>query len=567
MTYFRVNTMKYSFRSLLSYSRLPGRSGGRSLLLSGNLDAIPAAVAGFLIIQALARHGGIGVSPDSVVYISTAANIHDHGLIDDFTNMPVMDFPALYPIFLSGIQFLTGQSILSAGPILNGLLFATLIWLSGWLMEHFSFPSKWYKWTLLLFIVFSPCLLEVYSMIWSETLFILLSLLFIIACHRYFRTHSTGALMTAGLIAGLACVTRYAGVSLIGMGGLLMLCDGCLPFRKATVRKKIGHMLLFGLVALAPLALNLYRNHRLTGTMTGYREKGLTSLSENLHDFGSVFCDWLPFFNERYGSATLIGILFILGITAFFVFRLVRRKDFFSYDTIAISYFIVYTGFILFSATVSRFQELDSRLLSPLFLPWLWGSTCWIPAWLGRSRQHLNSPDNGSLVRPSAPLSGSAPRRPAPIPWRLASIAIVIAAAACFGWGEWTEWRLNWNGIRFAGIPGYTEDQWRKSATMDYVRNNSAVLQANGTIYSNAFEGLWFLAGIRSELIPHKEIPEDIRYMMIEKKFTVIWFDDSENDDLIDIDYIKKNKQLVSEQHFNDGAIYFFATEPSGAGR
>ena len=558
MAYFRVHNMKHPFRSLLSYGR-SRLSSGRSSPFPGNYDALPAAVAGFLIIQAMARHGGIGISPDSVVYISTAANIHDHGLISDFTNMPVMDFPVFYPVFLSGILLLTGRSILSAGPVLNGLLFAGLIWLCGWLMERFSTASKWYKWTLLLLIVFSPCLLEVYSMIWSETLFILLSLVFVIACHRYFRTHSTASLLAVGLIAGLACITRYAGVSLVGMGGLLMLCDGRLSFRKGEVRKKTGHLLLFGLVALAPLALNLYRNHRLTGTLTGYREKGLTSLGENLHDFGSVFCDWLPFFHERYGAATGVAILFIVGITALFIFRLARKSNFFSYDTIAISYFIVYTGFILFSATVSRFQQLDSRLLSPLFLPWLWGSTCWIPGLITGKRIRRDS-----LPPPSVPATSHAPRRPVhSVPRRLPTL-LAIAAAACLAWGEWTNWQLNWNGIKYAGIPGYTEDQWQRSPTMEYVRQNKDSLLTAGPVYSNAFEGLWFLGGISSELIPHKEFPEDIRYMMIEKQFTVIWFDDSENEDLIDINYIKQHKQLVREQHFTDGAIYFFTTGPAG---
>ena len=105
---------------------------------SGNYDSLPAAIAGFWIIQALCSHGGIGVSPDSVVYISTAMNIHDHSRINDFTNMPVMDFPAFYPVFLSGLLFLTGQGVMVFGPLLNGFLFAGIILLSGWLMDHFG---------------------------------------------------------------------------------------------------------------------------------------------------------------------------------------------------------------------------------------------------------------------------------------------------------------------------------------------------------------------------------------------------------------------------------------------
>ncbi|HXB91794.1 MAG TPA: hypothetical protein VNU72_05875, partial [Puia sp.] len=510
-------TMKHSFRSLLA----------------GNYDAIPAAVAGFIIIQAFAAHGGIGVSPDSVVYMSTAANIRDHALINDFTNMPVMDFPALYPIFLSGVILLSGHSILAAGPILNGLLFAALIWLCGWMMERFPSPSKWYKWPLLLFIVLSPCLLEVYSMIWSETLFLLLSLFFIIACHRYFQSHSMPSLVIAGVIAGLACVTRYAGVALIGMGGLLMLFDRTLPFKKGSVGKKIGHLLLFGLIALLPLVLNLWRNYRLTGTLTGYREKGLTPFGTNLHDFGSVFCDWLPFFNERYGWASVVAVFFTLLITGLFVFRLVRKKDFFSYDTIAISLFVVYAGFILASATFSRFQQLDSRLLSPLFLPWLWGSTCWIPAQIVRVRE-----------------------RTRPI-W----MVVAIVGAGCFVLGEWRNPQLSWNGIHYAGIPGYTEDQWTLSETMKFVRTNKPLLATKGTIYSNAFEGLWFLADTRSELIPHRDSPDDINYLMKEARFTVIWFNDAENDDLIDINYIRRHRKLENEYHFSDGTVYFFTKE------
>ena len=91
----------------------------RSLLLSGNYDAIPVAIAGFFLVQALCAYGGIGISPDSVVYISTAQNIHDHGVINDFTNQPVMDFPALYPILLNCLLFLTGRPIAAIGPVLG----------------------------------------------------------------------------------------------------------------------------------------------------------------------------------------------------------------------------------------------------------------------------------------------------------------------------------------------------------------------------------------------------------------------------------------------------------------
>src|ERR1700755_414557 len=114
----------------------------RSIVFSGDYDAVPVAVAGFFVILALCAYGGIGVSPDSVVYISTAQNIHDHGVINDSTNQPGMDFPVLYPIFLRSLLFLSGHSIVTIGPVLDGLLFALLIGVCGWMMNRFSVVSR-----------------------------------------------------------------------------------------------------------------------------------------------------------------------------------------------------------------------------------------------------------------------------------------------------------------------------------------------------------------------------------------------------------------------------------------
>jgi hypothetical protein len=60
--------------------------------------------------------------------------------------------------------------------------------------------------------------------------------------------------------------------------------------------------------------------------------------------------------------------------------------------------------------------------------------------------------------------------------------------------------------------------------------------------------------------MPHMETQEDIDYLMRQDHFIVIWFDDSVNTDLIDVNFIRKHKLLVKELHFNDGAIYFFST-------
>ena len=66
-----------------------------------NYDSIIAGVIGALLIFFFARHGGIGISPDSIVYLSTARSVVHHGMFNEFTGNPITDFPMGYPTFLS----------------------------------------------------------------------------------------------------------------------------------------------------------------------------------------------------------------------------------------------------------------------------------------------------------------------------------------------------------------------------------------------------------------------------------------------------------------------------------
>src|ERR1043166_7559937 len=168
-----------------------------------NIDSLVAAAAGFFIIFLFTRHSGIGVCPDGVVYTTAAENLRTTGNYVDFTHGPVVDFPAFYPMFLTGMMWLTGLKPLAFAPFLNAFLFATIIYLVGVIMEQFEYRSKWYKGAILSCIVLSPGLLEDYSMMWSETIFILFLLLFMMAMYRYLRSASKKALVTAAVITSI----------------------------------------------------------------------------------------------------------------------------------------------------------------------------------------------------------------------------------------------------------------------------------------------------------------------------------------------------------------------------
>jgi hypothetical protein len=501
----------------------------QSSSLTRNTDSLVAAMAGFCIIFLFTRHGGIGISPDGVVYSSVAENIKAHGALQDYNQNPVINFPVLYPVILSAISFITGLKPVSFAPVLNALLFAFVVYLCGQIMDQFVSPSKWYKRLLLTCIVLSPCLLEVYSMLWSETFFIVWLLLFLIMLRRYFQTHAIHALLITAVIAALASVTRYAGITIIGTVGLLLLLDAGLPFRK-----KLFHLLLFVVISPALLVINLTRNYTISATLTGLREKAIRSLNENMHDTGVVFSDWLPFFNGHYAWAVLVSIFVITMAVAIWATQRLISKQAGSYEHIAVSFLLVYLVFMIASASLSRYEQLNGRLLSPVFISLLWCGSSWlVPA-----------------IKKATALKKK---------WLIALGAVIFIS---FQYTQLMADYETWDGVKDAGIPGYTEDEWKYAETVQYIQKNSILFRNGYTIYSNADDAIYFYIAKQAQLLPHKEFQQEINDFLNNRYCYVVWFNNGENPDLVDLNFITTVKKMRLLKQFTDGAIYISEAKP-----
>jgi len=116
-------------------------------------------------------------------------------------------------------MFITRLDVIVCAPVLNGLMFSVAIFLSGVIMERFIRRSRWYKIIMLIAITTSPALIEIYSMLWSETLFVILSLSFFFSLHRYYRNYSLRSLLVPAVMAAIAFDTRYAGITFVAYGG------------------------------------------------------------------------------------------------------------------------------------------------------------------------------------------------------------------------------------------------------------------------------------------------------------------------------------------------------------
>jgi hypothetical protein len=489
-----------------------------------NLDSFIAAIIGFYAIYLFTAYSGVGLSPDSIMYASTATNIQAHGSLLTFNKTPLVFFPVFYPFFLGVIQFISGVDPIKAGATINAFLFASVVFTSGWIMSKFMAHSRIYKWIILGAIILSPGLLEIYTFLWSETLFILETLFFIIAYWRYLQTHSTKALLVVAIITAISCITRYAGVTIVGAGGLMLLLDNELP-----IRKKIQHILIFGFVSISLLGANLLLNRLSTGLSTGTREPSITPFFKNLYYFGTVICDWGSLSKSTYPLAILIASVILLALIGILIWK-AYKKRINSYENIVIAFAIVYGLFIVISASISRYEAINSRLLAPMFIPLLIACTSWVP-------------DVLHLVKSKTK-------------YALAGVAIIMMLAF-----EYASYKVDWQRYddeNDYGVPGYSDDSWNKSEFVTYLKQHKNLFKPGIPIYSDANEAVYLFTGLPSVLIPHKFFNADVQKFYANKSFYLIWFDNLYNNELVSLPDIMKNKKLVKIGAAKEGEVYYY---------
>lgn len=488
-----------------------------------NIDSLIAAIAGFFIIMLFTQYGGIGISPDSIVYTSAAKTFATKGKLLVFGAMPLVDFPVMYPLFLSFIKWITRQDLVEAGRYINGALFAILVYLCGCIMESKPQWRSWYKWAILSCIIISPSLMDVYTMMWSETLFIILSVIFFILFKKYTYRRDVRSLCIVALCASIASITRYAGVTLIGTGGLLLLLDN-----KLTWKKRFIHCVIFGSISISLLVVNLIRNALITGTLTGDREKGVTPFFTNVGHYGKVMCEWLSFMPENVKAATIIGTITLVLLVAAFVLQAFRQTRFSSYQNIIGAFGMVYVLFIVVTATLSRYETINNRFIAPAYIPLLWTATGWLPAF------------RDSLVTRVAK-------------WATVPVLLIFL---WFQHNQYTQTKIMYSETVGYGIPGYTDASWHNSEIASFLRKNKAIFRQDMEIYSNANDAFYFVSGLPAESVPHTVDPEYVQEFIANEPYYIVWFSSINDGDLLTQDFIKARRKLTPIQTFKDGIIF-----------
>jgi hypothetical protein len=437
-------------------------------------------IIGFILLRFSTWNWGIGVSDDSIFYISASENLlSGKGIswIEAGNELkPLTHFPPLYPLSLSFLGYFIGvreAANLNASVLfgINAVLITLMVY-QGTMSLRASLLGG-------LLALVSPLLLNIHSKAMSEPLYIALALTSLILLTSYLKNRKNWQLVLAAAVASLAYLTRYIGVSVLltGLFSLVLLYPG-------TYRTKFKKVSLYGTIAFVPNLIWYVRNYLLTGSLTNRvltfhpvtQDKfieGLLSISE-----------WIMPGKAPVGLALGMVIFVAVMITFGFTLKFMDAKkannnrDDIQRNpvlTVIFIYIIIYIALLLISLTFFDIStKLDNRILIPLYVMFLILSLI--------SVQRILLISKVSLRKPLTLLS--------------AMLFTLILAVYVF-----RTWDLV-GVMRQEGI-GYNSASWRSSEIVAVLRK----LDSGAIIYSNEAFPLYYLMGISAYGIPEKFDP------------------------------------------------------------
>ena len=246
----------------------PIAEGGAAREASFRLGlALVAAAAAAAVLWISAN--GIGLSPDSALYIAAARSLADgrgvlalarSGEMAPMTIYPPA-FPALLAAFgLAGIDALEAARWLNAGLLgVNGALAALIVRRTSGSRAAGLIAGA--------MLAVSLPMVSTHAMAWSEPTYFAFALLGFLLLDAHFEHGRIATLVAAACALALAWMTRYVGIAAVASAtlGVLMFAE---PGRRAWRSAS-----LFAVVAAAPMAAWVVRNSSIPGSFTS-RERG-----------------------------------------------------------------------------------------------------------------------------------------------------------------------------------------------------------------------------------------------------------------------------------------------------
>ncbi len=431
-------------------------------------------------LELVATTHGPGLAWDSVSYLSIGVNIARGQGVSGLSGNAVTLFPPGLPL-VAAVGGAIGVGPQLAVRVFNAVCAALIVVIGHKLLDSAMLRNN-VLWGATALLSFSPILLSLNKMALTEPAFTVMVGLLLLEMQRIWHTRQLNPAdaLSITVICSVAFLLRYVGLVLIAATVLGLMV--ALP-RTRTIAVRVGGVV--GAALVVPSAW-MARNFVTDGTLLGNRPRSTDSFSDVIASSVSTLAQWtLPV----SGAPRTVSALFLLVLTLAAGFLhthnlldhggsgLARRT---ANLGPAILFCVVYVTFIVFAQLTITFNRLDSRLLSPIYLP----------AFLLATVAVSGALDWADSVKRKRLASGF-----------LVAMLSFFGLVQIVGTGQQIRQGLS------IGI-GYNSDRWRQSETARAARH--LVESESWLVFSNQYPGLWAATGHQPIMaIPRFADPRD----------------------------------------------------------
>lgn len=484
--------------------------------VQGGADKAWRRIDGFALLVALvaatgaahlwlrASTWGLALNLDSVMYLAAAESLAAGTGLVNLQGEPLLLYAPFFPMLLAFLS-LFGLEALTAGSIVNIAAFGLIILASGLYLDR-RLESRLLALGSAVVIMTSLTLSHWFSSFLSEPLFILLTLLALIALDAFLRRHQAangGAVFLAlsVLCVGIAAVTRWAGVALI-FAAPLIIAARCKPWRAG-----LKLATLYGFLASVPLAIALGRNWAVSATLTGHRHFASGQLlSDSLQQTAQEIGRWLmpitagadylplPAGWPAVGAEWLLYALAAASILAGLGAALVWSRLFGSQAAASPArdsgfvfgmFTLVYIATLIIVVPLTVDEPIGSRYLAPCVAPVLFLGAFLLDALLRGARREQGLAATGRRVVAALILIGCLVN----VGFNVKRNVALTAIALDTGYFE-----KNYPGMHWAT---YNTAHWAQLEIIRYFKAQPL----SGLVYANNRSLLYYLGGARVPII------------------------------------------------------------------
>lgn len=421
----------------------------------------------------LSTRWGIGLSPDSVVYVSAARSLLGGSgfSVPSYSGpfIPIVQYPPLFSSCLAALGVL-GLDPLAGARWLNVFLFAANIALAGF-MVRLATQSFGASIVGSIVAALSFPFVQIHSMAWSEPLFVFCSFLGLALLAYHLETRRPRLLIASALLVGLGFLTRYAGAATV-----VAATTGIVLLGRATMRQRMVDAGIFCLTSCSPISLWMIRNFAVVATPTG-RSAGfhLPSWDHLAMTLKTVFSWFVP--ATIYVSRFSVGVSLIL--TLLLLLALVREKpatpvrDRSIFFRLLLLFIPAYGSLVVITVAFFDAQTpFDERVFAPAFLA--------VMVTTVRLGLDLSRGNRSAVLAPIA----------------LTTLSLLFLLSHVERSAEWME-------ENYVSGFGYASVTWKESKVMKHLIS----LDGGVPIFTNGPDAVYILAGRPAFMIPSKVDP------------------------------------------------------------